>query len=77
MTKLSELAVGKKAIIVGFSAQHTQQERLKSLGLVPGTEIKMLRLAPLGDPVQVFLRGFSLGIRKADANGLMVQPIEL
>ena len=75
MTKLSELAVGKKAIIVGFNAQHTQQERLKSLGLVPGTEIKMLRLAPLGDPVQVFLRGFSLGIRKADANSLMVQPI--
>lgn len=76
MTKLSELAAGNKATIVGFNTDHGHQERLKSLGLVPGTEIEIQRHAPLGDPVQIFLRGFSLGIRKADAKNLMVQVID-
>ena len=75
MKRLGELAVGERATIVGFSDQNVSQQRLQSLGLLPGTEIEVKRLAPLGDPVQIFLRGFSLGIRKSDADGLVVQSI--
>ena len=49
---------------------------LYSMGLLPGTPIKVIRLAPLGDPMQIEVRGSQLTIRKSDARSLLVGPIE-
>lgn len=47
------------------------------LGLVPGTRIELLRVAPLGDPVELLVRGASLSIRKAEASAIEVQRLGL
>jgi Fe2+ transport system protein FeoA len=49
---------------------------LYSMGLLPGTPIKVIRLAPLGDPMQIEVRGSQLTIRKSDARSLLVEAIE-
>ena len=58
--------VGTVARVVGYKSTNSVTDRLKSLGLVPGTTLTVKRVAPLGDPVEVSVRGFSLGLRGAE-----------
>ena len=74
MTKLlSKLKIKESGVISSFSGESPIRERLMELGLVPGTEIKVKRFAPLGDPMEIVLRGYSLSIRKEDANLILVK----
>ena len=73
MKSLSELAIGQTAKVVGYSAENGHAKRLKSLGLVPGTEVTVKRFAPLGDPLQIFLRGYSLGLRKSEVDCVRIE----
>jgi len=63
---LNELKPGERATITGFAAG-LAPARLLEMGLLPGTTIKVLRLAPLGDPMDLRVRGYRLSIRKAEA----------
>ena len=72
--KLSELNVGEAAEVLGFKAGSTAyRARLMAMGLTPGTRFKLTRLAPLGDPVEIEVRGFSLSLRKFEAEAITVQ----
>lgn len=74
-TKLREMAVGQTATVTGYEGGRSgYRARLLAMGLTKGTKIKLLKLAPLGDPVEVELRGFSLSLRKAEADVLIVEP---
>ena len=75
-TTLSELNVGDTARVQGYQADTDYVARLIRLGLIPGTELTVKRRAPLGDPIQISFRGYSLVLRPAEANHLLLELVE-
>lgn len=74
--KLKDLAVGDRAFVVGFATvQKTYRQKLQSMGIIPGAEFSVVRLAPLGDPVEIELRGFALSLRKCEADAFDVGKV--
>lgn len=70
---LSELKIGTFATIQGFAeGDKAYRHKLLSLGLTRGTEVFLERKAPLGDPLQIIVRGFSLSLRKEEARMIRV-----
>jgi len=66
--------VGDLATIVGFApAGKAYRKRLLAMGLTPGTQFSVTRFAPMGDPVEIKLRGFALTLRKDEAASLMLE----
>jgi Fe2+ transport system protein FeoA len=72
---LSEIQTGQIVQVVGIAGQSSFRRRLMELGLVPGTRVELVRVAPLGDPVELLVRGASLSIRKAEAGVIEVASI--
>lgn len=73
---LKNLNIGDLGKIVGFEpAGKAYRKKLLAMGLTPGTEFKVTRFAPLGDPVEIKLRGFSLTLRKDEASVLQIEKI--
>jgi ferrous iron transport protein A len=72
---LSEIQTGQIVQVVGIAGQSSFRRRLMELGLVPGTRVELLRVAPLGDPVELLVRGASLSIRKAEASVIEVAAL--
>ncbi|MFO1129384.1 MAG: FeoA family protein [Rhodospirillales bacterium] len=74
--QLRDLAVGDKGRIVGLSrGDRGYRERLLAMGLTPGTEFTIRRLAPLGDPIELWVRGTSVSLRRNEAELLQVERI--
>ena len=72
---LAELSVGARARVLGYSdPQATYARHLTSLGLIPGTELRVVRVAPLGDPIEIEFRGARLVIRPREAGVLELEP---
>jgi len=71
---LKDLPLGQGAEIVKISGERGFRRRLLELGLLPGTEICVLRQAPLGDPLELSVRGSCLSIRRQEAENIMVLP---
>lgn len=65
--KLSEFNVGETGIVRTVSGEGVLRRRLFDMGLTPGAEVYLRKRAPLGDPVEVTLRGYELTLRKAEA----------
>ena len=67
---------GDRARISGFDGlSDAYRGRLLSLGLTPGTEIVVAHIAPLGDPVEIVVRGFRLSLRREEAAGVVVEKL--
>ena len=75
--QLSELPSGQVVQIARIAGDGSFRRRLMELGLVPGTRVELLRVAPLGDPLELLVRGCSLSIRKAEASAIEVQNLGL
>jgi ferrous iron transport protein A len=72
--KLSELKVGDSAEVRRFApGSQGYRARLMAMGLIPGTAFRVQRLAPLGDPMEIEVRGFSLSLRRAEADVIEVE----
>jgi len=72
--KLRELAVGDTARVSGFEpGSRAYRKKLLSMGLTPGVEFSVTRLAPMGDPVEIRVRGFNLSLRKDEAEAVLVE----
>ncbi|MEM9727488.1 MAG: FeoA family protein [Myxococcota bacterium] len=69
---LAELPVGENAEIVSVACDRTVSRRLMEMGLVPGTEVRVVRVAPLGDPLELRVRNYALSVRRADAAKIAV-----
>lgn len=67
MTTLAELAVGAAARVAQIAGLDEISIRLMEMGLVPGTELRVLGVAPLGDPIEIEVRGYRLSVRKSEA----------
>ena len=74
--KLSELPVGASAVVRSFPKVGASFVRLKEMGLLPGTTITLVRTAPLGDPIEIKVRGYHLSLRKSEAAFVLVEPAE-
>lgn len=65
---LGDLTVGDSGTITGFSSSHcTYRRKLLTMGMTPGTTFLVSRVAPLGDPIELELRGFQLSLRRDEA----------
>ncbi|MGN1295725.1 MAG: ferrous iron transport protein A [Bacilli bacterium] len=71
--KLSELPINEEHIIAKVNGQGALRHRLLEMGIIPGTKIKISKVAPLGDPLQIHIRGYELSIRKSDAELIEVE----
>lgn len=65
---LSQLRPGESGIVDGFENEDPTTDRLREMGLVRGTRVEVRRLAPLGDPMELTVRGYRLSIRLSDAS---------
>ncbi|MBC2693808.1 MAG: ferrous iron transport protein A [Desulfobacteraceae bacterium] len=73
-TRLGDLDVGNKGKVIGFVKGATAyREKLLAMGLIRGTEFVVKRVAPLGDPVEINVRGFDLSLRKDEASAIMIE----
>lgn len=70
---LHELSVGQCGIIVHVGGQGPVRRRMMDMGLVTGTEVKAVRVAPLGDPIEFEVKGYSLSLRKSEARNVTVE----
>ena len=67
---LEQLAIGERAVVRHIDCDRRIGCRLMEMGLMPGTPIEMVRRAPLGDPLEIRLRGYLLSLRKSEASGV-------
>ena len=72
--RLSVLTVGKSATVDRVELPAEARSRLLELGLVAGTPVQLVRFAPLGDPVEIKLRGSHLSLRRHEADAIWVRP---
>ena len=73
---LGEMQIGEKGRITGVNpGEKYYRQKLLSMGLVPGTEFKIARVAPLGDPIQIAVRGYALSLRRTEAQILRVEKV--
>lgn len=71
---LKDMAVGETGTVAGYTkGVSAYREKLLAMGLTRGTEILVERIAPMGDPVEIRMRGFSLSLRKDEASALLVE----
>lgn len=74
--KLKDMKAGDSGKITGYiTTDRNYRQKLLQMGLVKGTEFKLVRMAPLGDPVEISIHGSSVTLRKAEADALEVEKI--
>ncbi len=69
---LAQTRIGQVVTVAHIAGEGSFRRRLMELGLVPGTRIEVIGVAPLGDPLELLVRGSSLSIRRAEAEGVSV-----
>lgn len=72
---LSTLAVGASAVVRDFPKLGSAFIRLREMGVLPGTRVTLVRTAPLGDPLEIKVRGYSLTLRKSEADHVLVERL--
>ena len=70
--KLSELAVGASAVVREMPKTGSAFVRLREMGMLAGTRVSLVRIAPMGDPLEIKLRGYHLTLRKSEAEHVLV-----
>lgn len=73
---LDELQIGKSAVITAVGGEGALRCRLLDMGLIPKTEVTLQKVAPLGDPIEIRVRGYELTIRLDDAKKIAVQTAD-
>lgn len=69
---LTNLPVGTKATVISVNENNPATRRLMEMGVVPGVSVRMVKSAPFGDPLEIRLRGYSLALRKNEADAIEV-----
>lgn len=72
MKTLRDLAIGEEAVVVRLTGEGVLKRRIMDMGLTKGTEVHVRKVAPLGDPIEITVRGYELSLRKADAEMIQV-----
>ena len=69
---LADLRIGEKAIIDSFTDQEVSAKLLE-MGCLPGEQVELRNIAPLGDPIAIFVSGYMLGLRKSEASSVVIR----
>ena len=70
---LAELKTGEKGRITGIGAIGPLKRRLMDMGVLVGEEIKVVKVAPMGDPIEVHIKSYNLSLRRSEAEGIAVE----
>ena len=70
---LNQLKPGERATIIKVGGEGPVHRRILDMGVVSGAEIKVVRVAPLGDPVEFLIKGYNLSLRKSEAQQIQVE----
>jgi ferrous iron transport protein A len=73
VTNLSQLAPGATARITAVGAIGPMKRRLMDMGVLPGETVRVEKVAPLGDPIEIRIRSYSLSLRKKEAQEILVE----
>ena len=73
MNTLRQIRAGSKAKVVKLHGEGDVKRRIMDMGITKGVEVQVCKVAPLGDPIEVTVRGYQLSIRKADAEMIEVE----
>lgn len=69
---LADLPIGAEAVVAAVDCPRPVARRLMEMGVLPGTRVAIVRVAPLGDPIEIDVRGCSLSIRRREASGIVL-----
>ena len=72
---LKEVSVGQTVKVAKLNGEGTVKRRIMDMGITKGVEVYVRKVAPLGDPIEVTVRGYELSLRKADAQMIQVEKI--
>lgn len=75
MSNLKQVPCGKRAIVKQIDVQGTLKRRIMDMGITKGVEVMVKKVAPLGDPIEISVRGYSLSLRKEDAKSILVEML--
>ncbi|NLZ81979.1 MAG: ferrous iron transport protein A [Clostridiales bacterium] len=71
--KLDELKPGEEGTVISIGEKGPSRRRVMDMGVTPGTSIKVIKVAPLGDPIEVNIRGYELSLRKEEASRIEIK----
>lgn len=74
-TNLAKLAPGTRAKVISIGAIGPMRRRLMDMGVIPGEAIRVEKVAPLGDPIEVTIKSYNLSLRKKEAEGIAVEVL--
>ena len=70
--KLTNVPIGCDARVISVSGNSRITQRLMEMGVIPGVSVRVVKMAPFGDPIEVRLRGYSLAMRRTEADAIEV-----
>ena len=71
--KLNEFSIGEQGVIKAVVGEGRIRRRLFDMGVTPGAEVYLRKVAPLGDPIEVTIRGYELTLRKTEAEAVVME----
>lgn len=72
MKRLNELKIGEGGVVISIGSSGALRRRIIDMGITPGAQVVMRKAAPLGDPIEINVRGYELSIRKSEAEQILV-----
>ena len=75
MKYLSNLEIGERGTVVAVNGEGAIRRRLFDMGITPGAEIYLRKKAPLGDPIEIAIRGYELTLRKSEASHVEIKSL--
>ena len=76
MDTLKQVKIGETVKVVKLHGEGAIKRRIMDMGITKGVEIKLQKVAPLGDPIEITVRGYELTLRKADADMIEIEKIK-
>lgn len=73
---LDYLPLNQEAVITAVGGEGALRCRLLDMGFIPGTKVRVVKAAPWGDPIELWIRGYALSLRKADAHSIQVEVLK-
>lgn len=72
MKHLDELGVGESGVVISIGSSGALRRRIIDMGITPGAQVVLRKVAPFGDPIEINIRGYELSIRKSEAKEILV-----
>ncbi|MGN0765787.1 MAG: ferrous iron transport protein A [Christensenellales bacterium] len=73
---LSKFAIGERGVVVSVGGEKRIRRRLFDMGVTPSVEVFLRKKAPLGDPIEIMLRGYELTLRKCEADNIITEVVK-